>query len=209
MITLGLGPRCTSCDRQIALGTGKGEMARQMLDSLARTYPDSWEAEEALGYVYWYAGDRSESRLHFGRAVEKGLPHAKTILDYIGLLGETGVANATLVPLVEKALQFQPDNPQANLKLASLLVSVGEFARAIDRLGGLGSSHPKTGFRRFVCVRLPTSASANSIKQIKPPGRLDPSPGPMSKSRKWNFYSDHSLIVNWHPHARPCLHSSP
>jgi Flp pilus assembly protein TadD len=148
----------------IALGAGKADLARQLLDALAPAHPDSWEIEESLGYVYWYIGDRAQSRLHFGSAVAKGLPRAKTIMDYVGLLGETGVSNATLIPLVEKALRFQPSYPLANLNLASMLVSEGEYDRALTRLD---KSNPLPFADRFqaLCLRAYAHLGLNQFDQ--------------------------------------------
>ena len=118
----------------VSLAMGKSIQARQILERLSRVYPDSREVDESLGYVYWLAASHEEARRHFRRAVEKGTTNAKTYLDYAGLLGETGVANSTLIPLLEKALELQPTNRQANLKLASLYLSDRRYEMAVARL---------------------------------------------------------------------------
>ena len=115
----------------ISIGTGKNDEARRILEPLSREYPSSWEVEEALGFLCWYGADHVNARAHFGRAVENGMTNPQTYMYYVGLLGEVRTPDAMLMPLVEKALQLQPGNNKACLKLAALYLRARRYEDVI------------------------------------------------------------------------------
>jgi len=131
----------------LSLGVNKGNHARLSLERLSLAYPDSWEVEESLGYVCWLAENREEARYHLGRAVEKGMTNARTYLNYAGLLGETHVANSVLIGLAERALQLQPENRQASLKLASLYLRDRQYSRVVEHISRLEDVRPEEAFQ--------------------------------------------------------------
>jgi tetratricopeptide (TPR) repeat protein len=131
----------------LSVGVNKGKDARLRLDRLSLAYPESWEVEESLGYTCWLAENRDEARYHLGRAVERGMTNARTYMNYVGLLGETRVANSVLISLVEKALELQPENRPAHLKLASLYLRDGQYARAVEAIYGLEEVSPEEAFQ--------------------------------------------------------------
>ena len=150
----------------VLLGTDRAAQARQILDSLSRAYPGRWEIEEAFGYACWYAADRDQARIHFGRAVEKGMTNAKTYLDYVELLSETGAANSALISLLEKALKLQPESEPAGLKLASLYLSEGQYSRVLERIAGIKAIPPQDAFQTL-CLKAYAHLGMGEIAQAK------------------------------------------
>jgi len=130
----------------ISLGAGKIDQAAGILGRLSQNHPDSWEVERSLGYLHWYGANRDLARIHFGRAAEKGMTDARTYLEYAELLGETGIAAAEIIPLVSKALELQPGNRSASLKLASLHLSTGKFDETIFCVHKMGEFRPHEAF---------------------------------------------------------------
>jgi tetratricopeptide (TPR) repeat protein len=131
----------------ISLGVNRREQAVRILTSLSRQYPDRWEVDEALAYLSWYAADRDGARSYFGRAVEKGMANAKAYVHYAGLLGEVRAANSTLIPLVTKALELEPENHQASLKLASLYLRDRRYQEVISVVGQIAGIRPDEAFQ--------------------------------------------------------------
>lgn len=130
----------------VYLGTEKRKQAAEILERLHSHYPQSWEVERSLGYLRWYEADRDAARLHFRRAVEKGMKDAAGYIDYTALLSETGVPAADLIPLLEKALGFQPSSHETRLKLASMYMSERDYAKALAAVEKIGAPKPDEAF---------------------------------------------------------------
>lgn len=127
-------------------GAGKSKEAGEMLTQLAQSYPTSGEVEKAMGYLYWQQARREEACAHFARAVAMGITDSKTIMDYVRILGETGGAASTIMPLVQKVLVLEPANREAGLRLASLYLSDNKFDLVLSTLRKLGEFAPEEAF---------------------------------------------------------------
>jgi tetratricopeptide (TPR) repeat protein len=115
----------------IFIGTRRNAEARRILEKVSSEYPGSWEAEQAFGFLCWYEADRDDARAHFQRAIQNGLMNAQTCLYYAGLLGEIPTPDSKVIPVVERALELEPGNRKAGLKLASLYLRASRYQDVI------------------------------------------------------------------------------
>jgi len=131
----------------VFMGIEKRRQAAEILDRLSAQYPDSWEVEESLGYLSWSAADRDAARLHFRRAMEKGLGNAAGYVSYASLLGDAGVHAPDIIPLLEKALEIEPSSRDARLRLASMYLSERKYEKMLAILGKMNPFKPEESFQ--------------------------------------------------------------
>ena len=85
-----------------------------------------WQGEKGLAYLSLYAGKWEEARSHFARCSELGATDAKLYFDYAGI--QSGEKR---IDLLKKAVQLQPDYPEAHYHLGLLLVGAGHTPRLL------------------------------------------------------------------------------
>ncbi len=114
--------------------TRKKDAARETYRKLAAEHPKSWEVEEALGYLEWMDDNQEAARPHFARAVELGCRTAKTYMDYAMLLRLGGSGQSSVIPLLRKAVELQPDFREAHYHLGFALLDQKEYSQALNHL---------------------------------------------------------------------------
>jgi tetratricopeptide (TPR) repeat protein len=131
----------------------KPDEARRAYQQLAKDHPDKPEAEEALGYIAWQAGDLMAARDHFSRAYAAGTKSAEMCFDYAMMLESQGApAGLDAVPVLRKAVELKPDYLEARLRLGLLLASRENYAEAIDQLHQIKKVNPDQAPSYFLAL---------------------------------------------------------
>jgi len=106
--------------------------AKKAYEQLARDNPSSAEVEAALAYFSRRTDEpRAEVKKHFARAAELGSKNARLYWDYANILHDEHAEKTAIVPLLQKAVEIQPDFQDARKSLASLLFEMHNYQDAI------------------------------------------------------------------------------
>jgi tetratricopeptide (TPR) repeat protein len=115
----------------------KTDQARKVYEETLQAYPQAPSVREALGYLSLRDRDREQAKRFFAEAVELHSTNSKLYHDYALLLREDGVANAEVIPLLERAVQLDDDLQETRLYLGYLLMDEGQYGKAVVAFAGL------------------------------------------------------------------------
>jgi tetratricopeptide (TPR) repeat protein len=110
----------------------KTEEADRRFAAYMAERPEDPRGEEGLGYRYWLARDLGLARQHFARAVELGSDNGRMYFEYAVLQREAGAGEEDLIPLLEKAVEFEPDYKEARLYLGQCYLRTRDHVRALQ-----------------------------------------------------------------------------
>lgn len=125
------------------------EQARLRLVQLAAQAPDNPEAQESLAYVAWQQHKLQEAKQHFDAARKYGATSARMLFNYAGLLHEMHAPPEQLMPLLQQAIQLQPDFYDARYDLAIEAVRANQCGAAITAFAGIKTVKPERAFALF------------------------------------------------------------
>jgi tetratricopeptide (TPR) repeat protein len=104
--------------------------AGKRYEELARKNPGRWEIYEAIGHLYWYAGDRSKAKQNLRRAVDLKSPSWKTYWDYARL----GHGEESVIDALKRALELNPGLAEARMLLGLEYNNAQKYQEAFDAL---------------------------------------------------------------------------
>jgi tetratricopeptide (TPR) repeat protein len=140
--------------------------ATQRLEQLASQHKNSYEAEEALAYLYWRKQDVPTAREHMERATGLGAPGWKTWWDYARLLAATGERGPHIEGALRKTLELKPDMIDARLMLGHELYQEQRWEQALAMLGQVKNIDPERATRLFLTMAY-ASANINRKDEAK------------------------------------------
>ncbi len=132
--------------------TRKMDEATQAYAKLAAENPSSPAVPEALGYLAWRRDQLGEARSQFAKAAELGSKDARMYYDYCGLAGRAGDPRSLQVSLLRKALDLDPEYPDARFHLGLLLMSESDYAGALAEFARLKKVEPEHAFELFSSI---------------------------------------------------------
>jgi hypothetical protein len=152
------GP-ANSLDYGMALGEVLTDLrhtneARARFEAVAREHPASPLPEEALGLLAWRTNDPDSARSHFGKAVERNSTDGMIYFNYAILLPKN---DSRLLAMLQKAVQYGPEMPEAHNLLADRYVMTGDFPHALEQLLFLKDWKPEERhgyFQRLAFVQI-------------------------------------------------------
>ena len=100
----------------------------------ASQLPNNAEAAEALGYLALRQGKSSEARAQFQLAVDRHSSNPNTMFYLAHLNHAAGSPSSQVVPLLERALELNPELSDARLELALVATADGNFDQALEAL---------------------------------------------------------------------------
>jgi tetratricopeptide (TPR) repeat protein len=129
--------------------TRKRDEAKAAYEKLAAAYPRDPDVPAALARLSWMSADREGIRKHFARAIELGTRNAKIYYDYAGLLQESGAPAAESEEMLRKAVELDPELPDAYLRLGFYSMNAGRFGQAVVDLGQIKRIDRQNAFQYF------------------------------------------------------------
>ncbi len=115
----------------------KGGEARRMLEDLAGRYPKEPGAFEGLASLELRERNWERAAVHFQRAAELGATGSKFYYEYAMTVRRAGGKAADRIPILQKAVELQPDFVEARLSLGFDLLNEGRHAEALGVLAGI------------------------------------------------------------------------
>ena len=118
---------------------GRRDEAQKRYEALVRANPDRWEIHEAMGHLYWRAGDREKARDNMRRAVELKSPSWKTYWDYARL----GHGKETVIDALKRALELNPGLSEARMLLGLEYNNAHKYREAYEVLSSIKHVTPE------------------------------------------------------------------
>jgi tetratricopeptide (TPR) repeat protein len=106
--------------------------AEQRLDELAKQYPGNAEIKESLGYLAWQRGNIAAACDYFGKAEKAGSQDPDMLLQYAGLLRETGANDDEIITVLQKALAIRPEFFEARFNLGITEMHARKWGTALS-----------------------------------------------------------------------------
>lgn len=111
------GPEGQVTSAEVALLSGRPELAEGLYQSLARDYPDSPASSTGLATLALQRSDYETARRHLARAIELGARDASTYVEYAMLVRDTKGSRADVRKYLEQAIAANPRHPEAQFLL--------------------------------------------------------------------------------------------
>ena len=126
----------------------KEQQVSELLDRLAQENPNAAEIPEAQGYFAWRSHKSMEEvQASFAKAVKLGSSNSKMYYDYALMIGRG--TNKESIPLLQKAVELQPDFKEARIALAGALYNDHRYGSAVVSLNHLPELTRDEGLRVF------------------------------------------------------------
>ncbi len=114
--------------------TRKFPEAKTALEELSKQYPADPRIPEALGYLTIKMGDRAEGMRLLKESFDKGSNDALMCYRLAVLLHATSVNRGAVLIILRRAIQLQPDYPDARLQLGITLLESQDYAGSLNEL---------------------------------------------------------------------------
>jgi len=128
---------------KILTSIGKTEEADRRFAELLRQSPGDSRVEEALGYRYWRESELEQARAHFARAVELGSSNPLMYYEYALIERRSGVLNAEIIPLLQMAVELDPQYTDAQFQLAQSWLREREHEKALHHYSLVAADTPE------------------------------------------------------------------
>lgn len=125
------------------------EQARSRLAQLASQLPNSPDVQESLAYLAWQQHQLDEAKRHFDEALKDGAKNAKMLFNYAGLLHDMQAPPAQIIPLLQQAIQLQPDFYDARYNLGIEAARANECGTAITIFSAIQTVNSGRAFSFF------------------------------------------------------------
>jgi tetratricopeptide (TPR) repeat protein len=114
--------------------THKYQEAFKAYEQIEKSYPNTPEVEESLGYLAWQADDKETARESFERALAAGTRNPRVYYDFAMLSRSGPDAAQKAAPAFQKALELKPDYVEARLEYGMMLVNMRKYGDALAQL---------------------------------------------------------------------------
>ncbi len=113
-----------------------GQVARagEEYEALAREQPNRPEVALSLGYVALARKENEGARQQFEKAFALGIRDARMCFQLAALQREAHAPVATVIPVLERAVELRPDFTEALVNLGLARMETREFEKAIESL---------------------------------------------------------------------------
>jgi hypothetical protein len=126
-----------------------GAEAEAKLRELASAHPEEAGFEESLGYVALREHDAGEARVHFANAVERQSNDAAAVYNSARLQQDAGAPPSRVIPLLERALELDPNYEPARIDLGFTAGNARQFDLAASTLSQLKTIQPRLAFEVY------------------------------------------------------------
>ncbi len=124
----------------------------QKLMELSRKHPDDPGFEELLGYLALREKRTELAESHFSKAVDRQSKDPVAVYNSARLQQSSGAAPDQVIPLLERALELNPDYVPARIDLGFTAAKANRFNLAAATLAGLKSVDAKMAFEVYFTV---------------------------------------------------------
>lgn len=126
-----------------------GAEAQGKLRELASAHPQEPGFEESLGYVALRQHETDQARVHFANAVERQSNDAAAVYNAARLEQDAGVPAGEVIPLLQRALDLDPNYLPARIDLGFLAGKAKQFDLAVSALSQLKTVEPRLAFEVY------------------------------------------------------------
>ncbi len=134
----------------LAASPQKQREAEARLTALESEYPATPEVEESLAYLVLRQKRTAEAKEHMRAAVRCGSRNADLLVRYASIAEQDGATAEQVLPLLEEALELDPENDLIRLRSAQRTAKTGSFQRAISHSGGCANRNDERVLRLLV-----------------------------------------------------------
>jgi tetratricopeptide (TPR) repeat protein len=186
--------------RLVALLRRHNEAAKRY-EELAKTNPDRWEIHEAVGHLYWRAGDRAKAKENLRRAVELKSPSWKTYWDYARL----GHGEENVIDALKCALELNPGLQEARMLLGFEYNNARQYQEAYDAFSSIKQVAPDRTVPFFLAkaysaTQLGKKAEANEAAEMA--RKYAQNPSDMQRAQEFLDYINGPARGEVGPHLR-------
>lgn len=127
----------------------KTEEAGERLAALALAHPESPDVQESIGYLAWSRNDSQKAIESFKLAQEKGSKNEQMLVDYAGLLSNSGAKPQDVLPILQRAVEIKPDDQTAWFNLGMLATAAEKFSAALPAWQHVTNVTPDQAYNLF------------------------------------------------------------
>lgn len=124
----------------------------QKLTALSRKHPDDPGFEELLGYLALRQKRTELAESHFSKAVERQSRDPIAVYNSARLQQSSGASAAQVIPLLQRALELNPDYVPARIDLGFTAAKANQFDLAVATLSRLKSVDANLAFEIYFTI---------------------------------------------------------
>jgi thioredoxin-like negative regulator of GroEL len=137
---------------QLLLAAGEFERAGKLFAALGQDAPESAAVSAALGMIALHNGDSAGASRFWKRAIDQGIPDGRLCYQYAVLADQAGLPPADIRPVLERALQLQPDFDDAHYQLALLEKNDRHYEAALREFQAMRVVSPARAYAYWLAL---------------------------------------------------------
>lgn len=147
--------------------TGKLNEARAIAAPLVTQNPKNADIEAMLGYLSLRERNAKETLSHFAKAVQYGSRNPRMFYHFALLGRQTGSKPDSVLALLQKAVELQPDYSDARLTLGLFAIEDRRWEEGLSALRSLPSVELDQAFRVYSAISFASLQTGNKAEARK------------------------------------------